>query len=106
MNLITNTLDELRAAFDGVEGGGWFDRRMEDPNSTLVEAYAELALVNDDDPADMIIHQIYGGGGWNRYGVFPDGEVKLIKCNVEATSLKEKERKLEHARRCGFAIFD
>ena len=117
MNLLLNTETELKIAFDAIEGVGFFEQSMNPPGShehradyALAGAYRHLERQMEPDAYvpedDFVTFVIYGGGGWNRYYVFPTGEVQISKGHVEAFSSGEKAELLAKYKAIGFEIFD
>ena len=65
---LNSSIDDLRHAFDSMEGDGFFDRSMEGEYESLGEAYEQLGdreSWSDDEPKDIIM-SVYGDGGWHR----------------------------------------
>lgn len=77
MNLLHDTLADLRAAFDLCEGEGFFDRSLSDDRGTDQSIGAVIKTIKSkwQQPECSIGLVIYGSGGFHRYFVGKDGEV-------------------------------
>jgi hypothetical protein len=77
MNLLKDSIAELRAAFDLAEGNGYFDRSMADERGHDQSLGSVMKTLKSDwkQPEYSLGLCIYGAGGWHRYFVGKDGEV-------------------------------
>jgi len=91
---ITDSVEDLRLAFDAVEGEGYFDRQEAQPGSNLSLAQDAWdswivklndLIINDPEEATYEVENssmspirngtIYGSGGWHRYFVTKNGDI-------------------------------
>lgn len=77
MNLLKDSISDLRAAFDLAEGEGFFNRSLADDRGTdqSIGAVIKTIKSNWQQPECSIGLCIYGSGGFHRYFVGKDGEV-------------------------------
>lgn len=111
MNLFLNSFEELAAAFDALEGDGWwvrsFNRSEWSPGLGLLYsvegAYGKLEKLMSPDAyqpePDYVIWEIYGSGGWHRYMVFPSGDVQFSASHA-------RPEKTQLAGELGFTIWE
>ena len=96
LNLLTNK-EDVFAAFELMEGPGWLRDQLDSYRgyNSLVGA---LEWLQNRSDADTMSYIIYGSGGYHRYSVRPNGDVRFSAGHA----LKEKT---QQAKDLGFEVF-
>jgi hypothetical protein len=116
LNLLTTPEEDLEAAFDLMEGKGFFRMSASDDHEHTVKKARERLtkylkeLEEDDDPEWTLeerekdkmywSHCIYGCGGWHRYFVRGDGTIDFSAFHANFP----KDKKAQDASDVGFRI--
>jgi hypothetical protein len=95
-NLRTDPEAAIRALVE-MEGARWLERQKagQFKGCSVFDAIEELGKIKRTEPADFSIRTvIYGQDGWNRYGVFMNGEVYFVELQAWGKEPLEKAKKL------------
>lgn len=103
LNLLTNK-EDVFAAFELMEGPGWLRDELKYVRGETLDVYLNNSIVGclewlkNRSDADTGSYIIYGSGGYHRYSVRPNGDVRFSAGHA----LKEKT---QQAKDLGFEVF-